>query len=277
MNDAELEKLLNKIGHKIAEAAKERPEVPKDSLTTGQKVLGIAVSLLVVIGSLWAGLNYVVSSAINEALKAPSITLTSLSEQGVGLRRDVDRILTKQTFASSQKPSTPGEIKEVADIARRDKIAVDPASIQRVAEPLFINVDSAKWEATTSLVNLRSFVNSTLAEAKQHVVASIRAQLGRTDFPARKTGEWLDFFGAQFKLDGKPGETGTLLDAPNHALNPITYLIVRDSIVEYGGGEVTLINVFFDNCTFVISDNPRGRLLAEAILDPSPFTSFKSD
>ncbi len=58
MSDPELEKLLGKIGQRISEAIKASPSsTPASRLTTTQTLIGIVVSVLVVVGSVWAGLT----------------------------------------------------------------------------------------------------------------------------------------------------------------------------------------------------------------------------
>ena len=233
--------------------------------------MGIAVSVLVVVGSLWAGLNFVVTTAINKSINAamdqPGKDLVKLGEQGVGLRRDVDRLLDKLARNTLQSPPSLAtkevalEVQDAAKWATERKLSIEPSSIQKVTLPFAKDSDPASWEATIALVNLRSFVNSTLEYAQQHVIATVHPTEPETHFPPQKPGEWIEFVGADFKLDGRPDEKG-YMNVDGKPLRIIQYMIVRDCKLEYRGGPVTLINVFFVNCTFVITDSPKGRLMA---------------
>jgi hypothetical protein len=287
MTDAELDKLLNKLGHKIAEAIKDRdaalpPPPARTRFTTMQAALGLIVSVFVIVGCLWAGLNYVVSSAINSALRQPFVDMAAIKEQGAGLRRDVDRLLdrvAKEVFQAPAKAGTKDaarEIKNAAEWASERKINVDPTDIRKASEILFKSRDQESWQATLALLKLRSIVNSTFSYAVQHIGATVEGSED-TIFPPIKPGEWLEFKKARFKLDGNLGEKGLLRSPDGTPARILRNLIVKDSIVEYRGGTITLVNVFFENCIFVISSNDNGWRMAQSILDPAPFTSFASD
>lgn len=287
MNDSDVKKLLNEIGHTIIEVIKNRQELAAPAVPVPDRRphglgqwLRTIVSVFIIVGGLWAGLNYVVSSAINSALMKPALDLNTLTEQGKGLRRDVDRLLDRMAKATLQSP--PGlptkdaarQIKDAAEWAVRRKIEIDPDTLQRVSAPLLKTPSENNWEATIALVNLRSFVNTTLEYAKQHVAATVVPVTAHTHFPQQKPGEWIEFVHARFKLDGRPGEEGLLSYDNGRPVVFVTNLIVRDSIVEYRGGQITLVNVFFENCEFQITNNDNGRRMAQALLNPTPYTSF---
>jgi hypothetical protein len=66
-----------------------------------------------------------------------------------------------------------------------------------------------------------------------------------------KYGEaYLIFYNGVLPLDG------------NHMKN----IIFRDSVIRYGGGPAVLDHVSFINCTFQISNDPKGQRLAQAVL-----------
>jgi len=152
-------------------------------------------------------------------------------------------------------------------------IVVDPLAIQRVSVPLLMNPSNANnWDATIALLNLRSFVNSTLEEAKQHVGFVYHNNQPWTWAPSGP-GEWLQIQGPGLVvLDGKPGEPGTVYARKTQGR--FGYVIFKDVHVVYRGGPVTLINVFFDNCTFDVQSNGNGALLAKAIFS-APITDFQ--
>jgi hypothetical protein len=143
----------------------------KEVLTVIASTLGIVVTLL-------GGLNFIVKSAITSAMVEPGKAEIKLQTQLNGIQKDVDRLKDRDARATFQSPPTASgnaaaiQIKDAADWAIQRKIEIAPIAIQKVSSPLFSNDDIVKWEAATSLVNLRSFVNSTLEEAKQHIGAT---------------------------------------------------------------------------------------------------------
>ena len=299
MNDAELKKLLGAIGHEIGEKLSKAQgvlsapgAVPPESANHWSAwqlrfaVIGGAIGILT---GLYFVLSLVVTSSIerslNAALKQPGADLATLTEQGRGLRRDVDRLLDRSaknilqpSLSGPLARDAAGQIKDAAEWAVQRKIEIDPAAIQKVSGPLFKNPDRGTWEATIALANLRSFVNTTLTQAKQRVIATLTSPQREGPpfpaFPTPKPDEWVELVGGTVALDGKPGERGSIHNAAGVPYSPFRNLIVKNAMVTYHGGRVTLINVFFENCTFEITDNNNGRRMAEAILDPTPYTSF---
>jgi hypothetical protein len=93
-------------------------------------------------------------------------------------------ILAKMIFSVGKtgvaERASPEEIKDAAKRIRDSKAfaPLPPVDeILRVATPMFQGPTTpAKWEAVLELVNLRSFVNTTLDEAKRHVVGTVVAQ-----------------------------------------------------------------------------------------------------
>lgn len=260
VNDAELEKILGKAGHKIAEAIKDSiggtAPVPK-GLTTTQTVLAIAGSVILIAATLVGAMKYIVTSsitlAISAAMEQPNKDLATLKEQGTGLRRDVDRLLDRIARATLQSPTagalakdTASQIKDAAKWAIQRRIEIEPNAIRKVSESLAQNHDPDSWEAVGSLLNLRSFVNATSEFAKQHVVATIRQRKGTTEIPERSRGEYVELENLVVKLDGVPGEHDVLTLPDGSPMKVVENLIIKDSMVEYRGGKVTLINVFFE-------------------------------
>ena len=288
MSDSELKKLLNEIGHKISEAIKSRPEAvsppeKSDRLTSGQKILGIVVSLIVIVGGLWGGLHYVVTSAITSAMVQQGKDLATITEQGKGLRKDVDRLLdqsAKDTLRSSltENPLTKkaaSQIKDAADWALRRKLEIDPNTILKVSEPLLKNPTPDNWEAATALLNLRSWQNSTLEQAHRHITQVIKGGEGaKVNFIP--PGEWAEIDGGTTTLDGVKGDPTALYDMQLNVLTSLGNTVFKGSHIIYHGGKISLINVFFDGCTFDITASPRGADFVMHALGISPDTSFSA-
>ena len=76
-------------------------------------------------------------------------------------------------------------------------------------------------------------------------------------------------------LDAKDQyELPHLNDATGHPASVYQYIIFKNCHIIYHGGEVTLVKVFFDNCTFDIQHSDIGERFAESILSPAPFATF---
>lgn len=298
--DQETRKVLNEIPNKIVEGLSRSlrdisiasASPPKSETFSWQKVLATTVSILAIVAAFWSGFSYIISSELKKAFEQPNREFASLRDKDFGsvqkdiqyLRRDVDRMLDQQARqiltgkeAIKPKVAVVDDIKDAAIRARERRIIVDPTAIQKVSKLVMSSQDREAWDAILELVNLRSFVNSTLEYAKQHVVLTIEPKALDIRFPMVKPGQWVEFVHAHLKLDGKPGENGFLADDKGRPLTPITNIIVRGSTVEYRGGHATLVNVFFEDCIFEITNNNNGRLMAIAVLKPAPFTSFAAD
>jgi hypothetical protein len=233
MNDQTLEALLNRIGNKIADAVKNQSSaslpdsapVKADQFTRGQMIFGIVVGSFAILTSLGACLNYIIGNAVISGLAETRTDLTIATEQSKGMRKDVDRLLDKQSRAILSDPSLatsqPQEIAEAAKRAKVRDIPLDAAGLSRLAEPLLRNGDltPAKWDALTELANLRSFRNTTLQEAKLYITQFIKPGQVLVNFIP--PGEWAEVEWSTVTLDGiKDGPTA-LLDLHG---NPLTVL-----------------------------------------------------
>jgi hypothetical protein len=247
--------------------------------------VGIVLGILSILGILFAFLNYVVTNAVRTALTEPNTKLSS-QDKDIGqirkdveyMRRDVDRLLdhdAKQTLQTrASRKITSEEIKTAAKWAVERRIPVDVETITKVSRPLFQDATTGGWEATIALLNLRSFVNSTLDDAKLHITQTMNPEDHGKWFSG-KPGEWLEIRIPRIVLDGKPGEVGVIMDAPGHISDKFQYVIFKDATIVYRGGPIVLVNVFFDNCTFQIAPSDSGRLLAHRILE-STFATFSA-
>jgi hypothetical protein len=298
MNDQELRKILDDIPKHIVSGLKPVLEAitittPKaahqSGLAKSAKWVGLIGGILAILASAAFTLNFIVSNAIDKSLDGPDgirAQLASMRDKDIGgLRSDVNRLNSwydHQIFSSNigaAKGVSPEDIKYAAKRLRDSGTVIPVDQIQRVSTPLFQPpVTPAKWEAVMQLANLRSFVNSTLEYAKQHITITVQA--GRDHLiPAHKADEWVELVGGVVILDGIAGDVGggSLLGRDGHVVTVIGNLIIKDSTVRYRGGKVTLVNVFFDNCTFEITNNDNGMILAKNLLEPSPFTRFVAD
>jgi hypothetical protein len=273
------------IKNVIAETLKEHFRGWKEAIRI-YSIPSVAVAILIFAFTQWDKYAEFRTRA-NDRLDSLTGRITEVEkipDQVRAIRGDLDRLLDKSARETLRAPvasldkDSATQIKDAAERAVQRKLEVDPVAIQKVSQVLFKNPDKGTWEATLALANLRSFVNTTLAHAKQHVVATLTSpkEVGPPypAFPTPKPDEWVELVGGTVALDGKPGDRGSIHNAAGVPYSPFRNLIVRNATVTYHGGKATLINVFFENCTFEITDNDNGRRMAEAILDPTPYTSF---
>jgi hypothetical protein len=205
--------------------------------------------------------------------------ISTLTEKLSNIDQNVKLLLEKQLKVILSTPNAalanndPGEIADAARRAVAARLLISPEGLKRVAEPLLDNVTPRKWEAVTELLNLRSFQNTTLEEAKQHIVQFVKG--GEFARP-RNDGEWAEVEGGAIALDGEQSDPNT----PHNSQGPVRalgYVIFKGVHVIYGGGKVTLENVFFEDCTFAITKNQNGIAFARSVLDAPALTSFVAD
>jgi hypothetical protein len=294
MNDQNLEALLNKIGNKIVDAVKDQPSgtaaasnpapapaptVKPSLLASWQGVLAFIGGSIGIIVGIGAGLNYLMSNAVSSGIAQTRNDIATITEQNKGIRKDLDRLLDRQSSSVLAAPkladSQPQEVADAAKRARERDIAVTPVEIYRLSESLRGGiVTPVKWEAITELANLRSFRNATLAEAKQHIVQTVSpggVVNGRND------GEWAECVGGTVALDGDVNNPNSLFLRPGTVLRVVGYTIFKGAHVIYNGGELSLTNVFFDDCTFEVADTPNGRKFLAQVLNVNPYTTFVTD
>jgi hypothetical protein len=193
------------------------------------------------------------------------------------VRKQVDSLMVARVFNPAiQPPLSPKEVKRAADNAFDQKITIRPDLIQDVSQPLFRNVTDEKWDAITSLLKLRSFVNSTLEHAQQNIVQTIVADPNIQYAPIlpRGPGQWLQSVGGNAKLDAADKVEPGMFNGGGQPLKVLSNIIFRDVTVIYRGGDVRLVNVFFVNCTFDLPRSDKGVIVAQALLKPEPYVSL---
>ena len=262
------------------------PAVPaSDTFSNFAKICTGVGSFFGLILFWYGGTAFIIDSAITKAMVQPGKDIAGIAEQVKDLRRDVDRLLDKKAENLLKNPpkiatdAVVFELKEAADRAVANKLPIDPEKLKEASLPLLEQVTPAKWEAVQSLLNLRSIATVNPEQAERNIAVSIGPgspgpRKEWVDYPINK---WLEFIGpATLKLDGKVGELKIAYDRPNHPISVYRNVIFRKVHIIYRGGQITLINVFFDDCTFEIQNNPIGLMFAKAIFE-KPFTDFSAD
>jgi hypothetical protein len=113
-----------------------------------------------------------------------------------------------------------------------------------------------------------------LAEAKQHITQFVKPGEMVNYIPP---GQWAQVEWKEVTLDGRKGDPTALLDLRHNVLTELGNTIFKGTHIIYRGGKMTLIDVFFEDCTFDVADTPNGRSFITQVLNPSPYTRFASD
>ena len=301
MQDKELEALLNKIGHKISESVKstslQTQPVPTPTKHTWPVVVGAIAGIVATLAIIAGGIRFVVSSAITDALIGPSTTLTSLKEQGVSLRRDVDRLLDRSAQNIIKNPAAPAaDLKDAANHLQQRKIQTPVQEVVSTGKTLQAHgqPNSEQWQAFLAFVGYRTFLNAKPDSAqavgplqpgntwrygfspipgKHEPVLTFTQGLG---VPAQQAAR-MDRIGVD--QNGALPRGPLLLVATGGAISLDDWQMrntVFDGVeIHYSGQRTILENVTFVNCTFVMDNNIPGRRLGEEML-ASAAVSFKS-
>ncbi len=268
--DSETRKLLNELPEKIAsgisnglasgsQSAPVRVSVPDTKVDNWEwfKRIGSVLAVVVVI----SGANlYVISSEINKALTAPSLTLVKLDTELTGFEQRLKQVEARSLPAILSAPLPKNEAQQSQDLERRAE-ALDSAIQQKLptypdtapaVSGFRINLAAlqprgvAFWKAAAGAINYQTFLVRQLTpfdETSCHVLP----QNARVQDATIANSV---FGGCEQQLDIGINWEGVTF---NH------------SIIVYKGGELHLNNVTFEDCIFIVSfpENP-----------PTPVQSF---
>jgi DNA-binding FrmR family transcriptional regulator len=192
-----------------------------------------------------------------------------------GIAKNLDRLLDRQAKNAFTVPGqSPEDIEAAVARLRVRNITVNFDDIHRASAVLVKNPDQRSCGVLMQLAAYRSVVNSTITEARQNIVQTIGPGDHGKWFQG-KPGEWTLIVDQTLTLDAKDQyELPHLNDATGHPASVYQYIIFKNCHIIYHGGEVTLVKVFFDNCTFDIQHSDIGERFAESILSPAPFATF---
>jgi hypothetical protein len=289
-------RMLEDLPGKIAEGLRGSPSPPiQESSTPQHKLtwwLGVVVSVFVIIGGLWAGLHFVISSELRAAFEQPNKDFASLRDKDVGgmqkdiqyLRRDVDKILdrsaTDTLSGGSKRASTanlnPADIKEAAQRGRTRNLPISVDSLTRNGQSVFdagVRVPSTPevWGALSELINYR-----TQLEKGADVIGLLREGKIKScsSFPPTVFGHG---------VKGKDGAVAYTQQGPFGWQNcylklddPALPAVMRDKIqcgnciVEYAGGTLQVQRAELHDCFFIFhleaKPSERGLQLVQGII-----------
>ena len=249
-------------------------------------IAGIVATLAIIAG----GIRFVVSSAITDALIAPSTTLTSLKEQGVSLRRDVDRLLDRSAQNIIKNPTAPAaDLKDAANHLQQRKIEVPLQEVVSTGKTLLASgqPNPEQWQAFLAFVGYRSFLNGPgdqQATTMSHETTTYHLQ----PFPGKKTGELrASNLGVPMEQAARIEEIGKNLNENVKTAPPVLFITggailldnqflrhvqLQNVEVHWSNNHVILDDVVFINCSFVFDNNSPGRKLGETILSSARIT-----
>jgi hypothetical protein len=205
--------------------------------------------------------------------------LAKIEEKLTGIGKSVDRLLDRQATNIIKTPvgQSPEDIQDAIARLRNRKLEIGFDDIHRASAVLVKNPDQRSWTALVQLASFRSSANSALEEARQHIVQTIGPGDHGKWFQGNPEG-WVLITEQTLILDPKDqSEVPHLNDAPGHPARVFRNIVFRKCHLIYRGGELTLISVFFDDCTFDIQRSHEGETFAESILNPAPFTTFSAE
>jgi hypothetical protein len=170
---------LKKTDHSVEADTQQKTEKAstRSKLLEALKVVGSALAVCLAV---YLAFTNMVSHELSKQLGPMKDDLTgkigmvredvvSLKSDSTGLRRDVDRIMdaqAKQVLGAKTTVSAE-DITLAAKRALAHQIPIPPKEIEAISTSLLQGAATpVSWEATTALLNLRSFVNSRLEEAK---------------------------------------------------------------------------------------------------------------
>lgn len=184
------------------------------------------------------------------------------------------------------------ELRNLATIARKEKITVKPGAVEEVGKKLVKAGNVEAWNAAVEFLNYKSFLNSVLSVPVNTVIGTGALQtqyietapVGQTPAHFAVTGAVPREQAAQFLHIGNrdPNESNSLGNDWIIAENGNTIIdnmqmrkvIFRNVHVVYNGGPLRMKEVYFLNCTFEVRQQLNGNALAVAVLNPSPATTF---
>jgi len=290
-----------KLGMAIPEARIQRIEEKVNPLP-GQidgvkgRLIGVAVVVSFLSAIVLGGGGYLTKEFIDQGK-----TLVKIQGDIDGIKQglaDVKQIAFAQRLSQVLKnPQNPQNIKETANIlasAQRDKLHIDPAIVKETGDKFIATApaQAASWGVVQQCLNYKSFLDPDFASSLGQLTFQCTNDYPiivnlRTVKPSK--GDKCDLSGTimaaggyvkgneaarmQHLSDLKPGAGGPrwfVLDLKPDVLILdglfLKNVVVRNSVVEYFGGPVSMQNVYFVNCIFNFKMSPPAIELSKTIL-----------
>ncbi len=277
------------------------------SLETSSKgftwVLGICVTVFVGVG-IWFGTE----------LFSQTGRLSAIETNITVINKSLDELRLKETSLDPTIPASSAEAKNILVQAQQKQIKFSPQVVQSTGSR-FVEVGQTNanaWAVASTYLEYRSFLNADyqptlkdftpISNDKYHFALGTRTENGAEGKPAGiarvygvgksnlatndarlesiEAGIQTKGTGVQWILVDLLSSTETLVLDGEYMRN----VIIRNGTVEYFGGPLILVNVYFVNCKFNFAPKPRSADLSKAMLasaavnfnDENKSTSFRN-
>jgi hypothetical protein len=219
-----------------------------------------------------------VDSRIDTKQKEVLVALEKLQTKATQAETNIEWLMKRALAATIEnKNNTPQEIQDAAVLALQQKIKVTPETIATDSPKLVNNPSEAAWRATLALANLRSQVNATIPDAEAFRFAHVFTGTNDPDVYDQKIGDFIAVVNETVILDPSVPEIRNghyFLKDPIDRIPRRQYedVVFRHCKILYGGGQIVLKNVFFEDCTFEVTPNNHGKNFAQKVLDSATIT-----
>jgi hypothetical protein len=186
------------------------------------------------------------------------------------------------------------ELRHLANIAKTESVTVKPETVEKVGQKLIAAGTTDAWNTALDFVNYKSFLNVSLSVAVSNVMTSgtlnttyernVPVGMQPPRFSVAGTAQREQ--SAQF-LDMRKIDPNASLAFGNDWIIATDGAVILDNMqlrkvifknvyIQYDGGPIKMQDVYFLNCTFVITKQRNGELLATNVLKPSPAVNFNA-
>jgi hypothetical protein len=184
------------------------------------------------------------------------------------------------------------ELRNLATIARTEKITVKPEAVAEVGKKLVDARSADAWNTAVNFLNYKSFLNVLLSVRVNSVVGTGTLQTKYIEtvptgqqgahfsiagvVPREQAAQFLTIGGPDPNSDNPLGNDWILASDGSLIIDNIQMkkVIFRNVHVVYNGGPLRMQDVYFLDCTFEVRQRSNGEALAVAVLNPSPATTF---
>ncbi|HXM09656.1 MAG TPA: hypothetical protein VN946_06895, partial [Terriglobales bacterium] len=206
-------------------------------------------------------------------------------------------VIERSLRENADDPSDPQNIREVKKTlirAEASNIKVNPNVVEREGKR-FLNAstnDPDVWKTALAFVDFRSFLNSQLLdsskfaayEATNYHIPAGHVLVPPSDVAQSSVGSKSPDI-PQFRELDEPDKNQSVSVGPSFLLFKggvlviddlyLKRIIFRNTTIAYRGGRIVLENVVFLDCTFDITQGPKGQSVAAALLG-GPSVNFNA-
>jgi hypothetical protein len=258
-------------------------------------LLATNITVIVTLLGLFATAVYAVSSRREADATLHQKTTDRLDDIDKKLVEMNAKIGNGQLATLSSLPTTPTTIKRlmaIVDAAQQSNIPLDRNLVveagQHFVEASYNNEDA--WGAANNLLSYQTSVVINLAPklpvSTRNIVTRYKAPVGFTG-----TTQWMGVSASpavpELHPVGTANENSKLAEGPAFLLLTgstvnldgmvLKRIVIRDAMITYSGGYLSLDQVYFVNCVFKMQPKKSAFLLAKAAFNTSGVVDFQSE